>query len=320
MKSVVVLGSTGSLGVQALEILKKHADKFQIIGLSAHKNASLLKKQAKQFNVSKTATTPGAINALAKLKNADIVLNLISGLAGLAPSLAALKAKKTLLLANKETVVAEGQKLKKYLKQIVPIDSEHNAIFEILRAYPKNKIEKIYLPCSGGPLWNFTEKQLKKVTLSQVLDHPKWKMGKKISVESATLINKGLEIIEAHYLFNVPIKNITPFYHPQAKIHGMVKFKNQPLPLAYVSKPDMREHIENALLFPDNSKKIHPLHFFPKPLRHKHLKGIEIVLANSGNMKKFLIAEEKIIKKFLDHRINLEDMFDKISLKNKKII
>ncbi|MFA5821341.1 MAG: 1-deoxy-D-xylulose-5-phosphate reductoisomerase [Candidatus Gracilibacteria bacterium] len=305
MKKVVVLGSTGSLGVQALEILKKHADKFQIIGLSAHKNASLLKKQAKQFKVSKTATTTFAILSLAKLKDADLILNLISGLAGLRPSLAALKAKKTLLLANKETVVAAGPQLKKHLKQIIPLDSEHNAIFEILRANPKEKIEKIYLPCSGGPLWNFTEKQLQKVTPAQVLNHPRWKMGKKISVESATLINKGLEIIEAHYLFNVPIANIVPFYHPEAKIHGMIKFKNHPEPIAYVSKPDMKEHIENALLFPDNSKKIHALHFFPKKLHHKHLKGIDIVLANfhknPKQMKKFLLAEEKAIQKFLSH-------------------
>ncbi len=312
MKKVVVLGSTGSLGIQALEILKKHTDKFQVIGLSAHKNKALLKKQSKQFKIFKTATTPNAINALAKLKDADLVLNLISGLAGLAPSFAALKAKKTLLLANKETVVAEGFKLKKYLKQIVPLDSEHSAIFEILRAHPKQKIEKIYLPCSGGPLWNFTEKQLRKVTLAQVLNHPKWKMGKKISVESATLINKGFEIIEAHHLFNVPIANIIPFYHPEAKIHGLVKFRNHPLPIAYVSKPDMREHIENALLFPDNSKKIHALHFFPKKLHHKYLKGIEIVLANfqknPNRMKKFLQIEEKAIRKFLTKKISFSKL------------
>ncbi|MFA5948400.1 MAG: hypothetical protein WC806_05560 [Candidatus Gracilibacteria bacterium] len=252
MKKIIILGSTGNLGQKALNILKKYKKEFKIIGLSAYQNEGLLKKQAKEFKVNNDSVIlvkkdgeKKLIN-LVKTKEADVIINFLSGISGILPTMLALKNKKIVILANKEAIVAKGYEMKKYLHQIIPVDSEHNAIFEILKTHPKGKIKNIYLPCSGGPLYEKTKKELSTVSLKQVLSHPKWKMGKKISVESATLINKGFEIIEAHYLFNIPLKNIKVFLHKEAQIHGIVEFVDGKI-LAYISEPNMAIHIENAI-------------------------------------------------------------------------
>lgn len=321
-RKIVVLGSTGSLGVQTLELLKKYKNHFEIVGLSANKNLKLLSDQAKKFKVKDFVLTAkdGGRKISELISLGDVIVNVISGVAGIGPSEFALKLGKTLLLGNKESLVAEGRKMMNLNRenQIIPIDSEHNAIYEILKKYPNLKVEKIILPCSGGPFVNKTQKQLMSVTANQALNHPKWKMGKKISLESATLINKGLEIIEAHYLFGLPIRKILVVLHPQCLIHAAVKFKEKTV--AYYANPDMREHIENALAhaanLPPIKRNIRVLNSakfkFDKISKLK-LPGIKVVLnafhRNQRSLKKFLIKEEKVLEKFLANKISFLDIF-----------
>lgn len=298
MQKVVILGSTGSLGMQTLEILEKHRGYFEVIGLAANTNEALLKKQAAKFKVKNVALSSrakqSALTKLATLKEADIIVNVLPGIAGVTPSLTALKAGKTLLLGNKESLFVQGEKIMKLagamfpnpglpikhhpLPRLIPLDSEHNAIFEILRKVygeaaakklPRPRIKKIIIPCSGGPFYGLSKELLAQVTPEQAIRHPRYKMGKKISVESATLINKGLEIIEARHLFGLPLSKITTVFHPECEIHGAVEFfHSKPARIfsdaktaklsrisdsstttyAYFSNPDMRTHIENAFV------------------------------------------------------------------------
>ncbi|MFH1284783.1 MAG: 1-deoxy-D-xylulose-5-phosphate reductoisomerase [Candidatus Peregrinibacteria bacterium] len=329
MKNIVILGSTGSLGRQAIEVLKKYKKDFKIIGLSAYKNEKLLRLQAKTLrvppkNLVLSSRDPASrLVSLAKLKDADIIINVLSGISGIAPALAALKAGKTLLLGNKEAAVAQGLALTKFAKNLIPLDSEHNAVFEILKYFPKKTVKSITLPCSGGPFLGKTPAFLKNITVSQTLSHPKWKMGKKISVESATLINKGFEIIEAHYLFNLPVSKIKVKIHPQCLIHAIVEFGDGSS-YAYVSKPDMREHIENALLraistTPRTRSKIRP--FIPEKFKfsdpdHAAFPGIRLVLkafrSSKKNLKPFLKKEEKVINDFLAGKIAFPEIFTRL--------
>ena len=324
MQNVVILGSTGSLGVQALEVLARYKKHFKVVGLSANVNKNLLEKQAKKFSVKNfvlaSASTPLSLAKLASLKNADIIINVLSGIAGIFPSLTALKAGKILLLGNKESLVAEGKKLMKLAAngRLFPLDSEHNAIFEILQNFPDKKIEKIILPCSGGPFYKKTKTELKAVTVAETLAHPKWNMGPKVSVESATLINKGLEIVEAFYLFNLPLKKISAAYHPECQIHGAVKFKGENFLTAYVSAPDMREHLENALLraaaLPAKFKNFQKISLSSlKKVSSKTLLGLDFVLnffqKNPTKMKNFLLHEENLIHKFLEGKIKFLEIF-----------
>ena len=325
IRKVVVLGSTGSLGAQTLQVLEKYKKHFKVIGLSAYENKELLRQQAKKFEVQKEnvvlASKDGSqkITDLAKLKDADIVINVLSGIAGIEPSKAALESGKTLLLGNKESLISSGMKLLKMPGKIIPIDSEHNAISEILKKYPKKKVGKIILPCSGGPLWSKTDRQLKKVTIKDVLQHPKWNMGEKMAVESATLLNKGLEIIEAYYLFLLPLKKIEVVIHPECMIHGIVEFAGGER-IAYISKPDMKEHIENALLAASGMKastrvirKLKRKEYVFQNPNHKILHGINIVLKvfqqNPYKMENFLQKEEETINKFLKGKIKFLEIF-----------
>jgi 1-deoxy-D-xylulose-5-phosphate reductoisomerase len=337
MKKVVILGSTGSLGKQAIEVLKKYKEDFKIIALCANKNKKLLNTQAKSLKIHPknvilaSENSQKKIENLAKLKEVDIVINVISGTLGIVPSKIALKSNKILLLGNKESLVAEGEKIMELAKKntqtfpLIPLDSEHNAIFEILKKNPGKKIKKIIIPCSGGPFLGKTKAQLKKVTAKDALSHPKWKMGPKITIESATLINKGFEIIEAHYLFSLPLDKIETRIHPECKIHGIVEFQfpgtKKTEKIAYISKPDMREHIQNALLRAIN--KPTPAKSRTKPLQEslfaltkpdqKILNGIEIVLKhfkkNPRKMEAFLKKEESVINRFLQNEIKFLDIF-----------
>ncbi len=329
-KKIVVLGSTGSLGTQILGLLSTYSKHFNVIGLSANKNEQLLKKQAKKFGVKNIALTRAQILKLATLKEADIIVNVLSGSSGIAPTIAALKSGKTLLLANKESLFAEGEKIMKLAKlcsipQIIPLDSEHNAVFEILKKYPRQKVKKIILPCSGGPFWGKKNKELKNVTLAQAIAHPKWKMGTKISLESATLINKGFEIIEAHYLFDLPLKKIEVYLHPECILHGTVEFKD--FTAGYIGKPDMAEHLENALLrsigiTPKNHriKKIKLGKFSDKKISFNAL-GIKTVIQafNRGikNRKNFLKKEEKVLKDFIRGRVTFDRILRVLSCDQK---
>lgn len=329
MQKVVILGSTGSLGIQTLEVLEKYKKHFEVIGLSANVNKSLLEKQAKKWKVKKiilaSATATSKLIELAATKEADIIINVLSGVSGIGPSIAALKAGKILLLGNKESLFVEGKKIMKLAaaQKLIPLDSEHNAIFEILKKFPHEKIEKIIIPCSGGPFYGKSKKFLAKVSAAEALKHPRYKMGKKISIESASLLNKGFEVIEAHHLFGLPLGKIATAFHPECEIHGAVKFKNNDYPVAYFSKPDMREHLENALLrsagLPLKNLKIKILksaRLVLKPLRPGALKGLDLTLKvfkkskNSPKLlKRFLLREEKLILKFLQNKINFLKLF-----------
>lgn len=366
MQKVIILGSTGSLGIQALEVLGKYKKHFRVIGLSANTSAELLKKQAKKFKVkttvlcAKIATTAGysaqSLVKLATSKEADIIINVLSGSSGIAPTIAALKAGKTLLLGNKESLFVEGEKIMKLaatppssssklygqwlyesapaipsgavpLSRLIPLDSEHNAIYEILQKFPNRKIKKIIIPCSGGPFYGKSAAALAKVSATQALKHPRYKMGKKISIESATLLNKGLEIIEAHHLFGLPLEKITAAFHPECEVHGAVEFEgtaaSHPRTIAYFARPDMREHLENAIrrtagLSPKKLK-IKILKTpgkFLRPIVTGPLKGLHIVLENFKKLKKspkklkdFLLREEKLITEFLHKKISFLDIF-----------
>lgn len=331
MKKVVVLGATGSLGKQTLKILRKYPKNFEVYGITGHTQRGALKALGKKFRISPErviiAKNKGSrsLERLATDKKVDIVINVLSGTVGIGSTVAALKSGKILLLGNKESLICEGNKLKKYLPQIIPIDSEHNAIYEILQKFPKKKIKSITLPCSGGPLWDKTKQELEKVKVDEVLNHPRWKMGKKILVESATLINKGMEIIEARYLFNLPFSKIKTTLHKECKIHGVVEFTDGSS-YCYVSKPDMREHIENALLRSvkkaPRSGKITPLNeskYQLEKINNENLIGIDIVLKrfqqSPKNMKKFLDKEERVVKKFLEGKIKFPSIFKLLKIK-----
>jgi 1-deoxy-D-xylulose-5-phosphate reductoisomerase len=332
MKKVVILGSTGSLGLKSIEILNKYRRHFKIIGICANQNEALLKKQGALLQIpSKNIALakkdgPLKIIKLSILKEADIIINVLSSVAGINPTIQALKSNKTVLLGNKESIIAKGKEIiylaGKNNTTLIPLDSEHNAIFEILKKHPNEKIKKIIIPCSGGPFLNNSQAQLKTVTSKEALNHPKWKMGPKITIESATLLNKGFEIIEAHYLFNLPLSKIEAKIHPQCQVHAIVEFKSGKK-IAYVSSPDMSEHIENALLHAINkktpgSKKIAPLSakFAFLKVPHEKLPGIEIVLnafkKNPNAMTKFLKKEEKVISTFLNGKIKFTEIFEKL--------
>jgi 1-deoxy-D-xylulose-5-phosphate reductoisomerase len=316
MKKIVILGATGSLGIQMLKVLEKYQDRAKVIGISAKRNFNLLRAQAKQYGVENTvlASEGGSVDQLACLPEADIVVNVLPGLAGVPPTLSALNSGKLLLLGNKESLVAEGKSLD--TSRIISLDSEHNAIYEIIAANPKEKIKSITIPCSGGPFLN--RENLNDVTAEEALNHPKWKMGPKVSLESATLINKGIEILEAHYLFNLPLEQIHAVIHPECQIHGIVEFEDRTL--AYYAQPDMKEHLENALChaleISPPRRDIHlfdPTQFQLTSPPHHRLPGIQIVLDNfqrsPGEMRKFLYKEEQALQKFLDGKIGFQEIF-----------
>lgn len=277
MKKITILGSTGSIGVSALDVIEKNPELFQVVALSAGNNIRLLKKQIEKFNPRVVAVAnkdhavklretlnvknkikvffgEEGLKEIAAFPAADIVISAISGSAGLIPTIAAIEAGKDIALANKETMVLAGEivtvmSCKKGIK-IIPVDSEHSAIFQCLEGSKRENLRRIILTASGGPFLNFTENQIKKVTLNQALRHPRWKMGKKITIDSASMMNKGLEVIEAKWLFNVNISDIDVVIHPQSIVHSMVEFVDGAY-LAQMGVPDMKIPIAYALTYPE---------------------------------------------------------------------
>ncbi|MCL2634778.1 MAG: 1-deoxy-D-xylulose-5-phosphate reductoisomerase [Oscillospiraceae bacterium] len=253
-KQIILLGSTGSIGIQTLQVAKAH--NIKVVALSAHSNEQLLNSQAHEFGVKPEHTclsseNPDKLCTLAAIKNCTVV-NAIVGSAGLKPTLSAINAGNTVALANKETLVAGGEIVIKAAKDnnvsIIPIDSEHSAIMQCLAA-SNNEIHKIILTASGGAFLGYTKEQLKSVTKEQALHHPNWSMGAKITVDSATMMNKGLELIEAMHLFNVSHEQIEIVIHPQSIIHSAVEFTDGSI-IAQMSNPDMRLPIQYALTYP----------------------------------------------------------------------
>jgi 1-deoxy-D-xylulose-5-phosphate reductoisomerase len=252
MRRVIILGSTGSIGTQALEVIEANPDRFQVVGLAAGKNAELLAEQAAKFGVKDAVQGAEAATRLVEDLDADVVINGITGSIGLAPTLATLKTGKTLALANKESLIVGGRLVTEAAKpgQIVPVDSEHSALAQCLLGGTAAEVRKLILTASGGPFRGWSREQLQDVTPAQALAHPTWVMGKVVTTNSATMVNKGLELIEAHLLFDIPFDRIEVTVHPQSVVHSMVEFVDGSV-LAQCSPPDMRLPIALGMSWPE---------------------------------------------------------------------
>ena len=274
-KQICILGSTGSIGTQALDVIRQHPDLYEAYALTANDSVEKLAEQAREFNPAavvianearyeelkaKLADTDGKVyaghKALCEIVEAgpvDMVLAALVGFAGLEPTIRAIKARKKICLANKETLVVAGELIldlvSKYHVDLLPVDSEHSAIFQCLVGEEMNEVDKILLTCSGGPFRNFTHEQLLTVTAADALRHPTWKMGAKITIDSASLMNKGFEVMEAKWLFGVPAEKIEVLVHPQSVVHSGVQFKDGAVK-AQLGVPDMRLPIQYAFSFP----------------------------------------------------------------------
>ncbi|MEW6557036.1 MAG: 1-deoxy-D-xylulose-5-phosphate reductoisomerase [Elusimicrobiota bacterium] len=316
MVKISVIGSTGSIGTSALDVIS-HLNNVKIVGLSANKNIALLKKQAKKFKPEIIATGSDGLNNIAMIEQADIVLIAVVGAAGLKPLINAIELKKKIALANKEALVIAGdlitKLLEKYHAEIIPVDSEHSAIFQCIDGKNGKEISKIILTASGGPFRNYSWTKLAKVKIKDVLKHPTWKMGKKITVDSATLINKGFEVIEAHYLFGIPYEKIKVVVHPQSIVHSAVEFIDGSI-ITQMSNTDMRLPIQYALTYPERKKSpvkkldltsVGKLEFFRLP--SKNFPCFELAMFSAkigGTMPTVLNAANEIaVKKFLDGQI-----------------
>lgn len=252
MRRVIILGSTGSIGTQALEVIEANPDRFQVVGLAAGKNTDLLFEQAAKFGVKDAVQGAEAATKLVEDVDADVVINGITGSIGLAPTLATLNSGKTLALANKESLIVGGRLVTAAAKpgQIVPVDSEHSALAQCLLGGTAAEVRKLILTASGGPFRGWSREQLQDVTPAQALAHPTWVMGKVVTTNSATMVNKGLELIEAHLLFDIPFDRIEVTVHPQSVVHSMVEFVDGSV-LAQCSPPDMRLPIALGMSWPD---------------------------------------------------------------------
>ena len=279
-RRITVLGSTGSIGTQGLEVIAQHGDKFEIVGLSAGKNVELLAEQIRKFNPQKVSVVDEKSAAVLKQNlgstetkivvgetasadiaglSCDVVLNGITGAAGLPATISALKSGAKLALANKESLVIGGKLVLDIAgeEQIIPVDSEHSALAQCLRGEDKSQIKKLILTASGGPFRGKSKSELEKVSLEETLKHPTWAMGQVVTINSATLMNKGLEVIEAHLLFGIDFKNIEVVVHPQSIVHSMVEFVDGST-MAQASPPNMKVPIALALSWPDRLEDISP--------------------------------------------------------------
>jgi 1-deoxy-D-xylulose-5-phosphate reductoisomerase len=252
MRRVIILGSTGSIGTQALEVIEANPGRFQVVGLAAGQNGELLAEQAAKFGVKHAVQGAEAATKLVEDLDADVVINGITGSIGLAPTLATLKSGKILALANKESLIVGGRLVTDAAApgQIVPVDSEHSALAQCLLGGSAQEVRKLILTASGGPFRGWSREQLQDVTPAQALAHPTWVMGKVVTTNSATMVNKGLELIEAHLLFDIPFDRIEVTVHPQSVVHSMVEFVDGSV-LAQCSPPDMRLPIALGMSWPE---------------------------------------------------------------------
>jgi 1-deoxy-D-xylulose-5-phosphate reductoisomerase len=252
MRRIIILGSTGSIGTQALEVIAANPDRFEVVGLAAGSNREVVADQARRFGVEHTAFGADEAAQLVRSVSADVVLNGITGSVGLGPTLAALETGATLALANKESLIVGGELVTSLAApgQIVPVDSEHSAIAQALRSGAPSEVARLVLTASGGPFRGRTRESLREVTPAEALAHPTWDMGLVVTTNSSTLVNKGLEVIEAHLLFGVPYDSIEVTVHPQSIVHSMVEFVDGST-IAQASPPDMRLPISLGLDWPN---------------------------------------------------------------------
>ena len=345
MKKIAVLGSTGSIGTQTLDIVRKNTDALKVTVLAAGSNVKLIEEQIREFNpdiavlfsesaamelATKVADLPvkvlsgmdGMIEA-ATYEKVDTVVTSMVGMIGIKPTIAAIKAGKDIALANKETLVTAGHiimpLIKEYGVSLLPVDSEHSAIFQSMNGENRKRVSKILLTASGGPFRGRTIDELKNVTLEDALKHPNWAMGQKITIDSATLVNKGLEVMEAAWLFDVPATNVQVVVHPQSVIHSMVEYEDTAV-IAQLGCPDMRLPIQYALFYPDrrflDAKK---LNFFemksltfeePDMETFKGLKFALMAASSAGSMPTvFNAANEEAVAMFLNRKIGFLDIY-----------
>ena len=345
-KRIAILGSTGSIGRQALDVIRQHRDLFEVELLTANNSSNLLISQAVEFDANAVvicneqkykevhdALDPYDIKVFAGMQSVcdlvtgdtiDIVLTSMVGFSGLSSTVAAVKAGKTIALANKETLVAAGEIVIdlaiRHGARILPVDSEHSAIFQCLMGSAGEEVEKIHLTASGGPFRTWDKETIAKATRAQALNHPNWSMGSKITIDSATMMNKGLEIIEARWLFGTPGDKINVVVHPESIIHSMIEYADGSV-IAQMGHPDMREAIQFAFSYPkrlplDNKKldfaALGSLSFFaPDQEKFPALKLAYESLAKGGNMACIMnAANEAAVAAFLQERIGFYDITD----------
>ena len=345
-RQIAILGSTGSIGTQALEVVEEHPDLYEVYCLTANNRVEQLAEQAKKFKPAavvianeahydrlcslldsepdiKVYAGAKAIDEIVEAGPIDMVLTAMVGFAGLSPTIHAIKAHKTICLANKETLVVAGalicQLAQQYRTPILPVDSEHSAIFQSIVGEGDNEIEKILLTASGGPFRTFSSEQLANVTKADALRHPTWNMGAKITIDSATMINKGFEVIEAKWLFGVDADKIEVLVHPQSIVHSAVQFVDGAVK-AQLGVPDMRLPIQYAFSYPNrlhlSSERLdlfsHPLEFFKPDMEKFRCLALAFeAIKRGGNMPCILNAANEIVNRaFLDDRCSFLQMAD----------
>ncbi len=339
MKKVSILGSTGSIGISSLDVIRMHPDDFKVTGLSAHSNYRLLAKQANEFKPEVVTLANSelskefeqlltyrpnilygvkGVSQLSASSGADIVINSIVGAAGLLPTISALSTGIDVALANKESLVVGGQLVtdlaQKNNANIIPVDSEHNAIFQCLKGNKDRELRRIILTASGGPFLNLPLEDIANVTVEQALNHPTWGMGRKISIDSATMVNKGLEIIEAKWLFDLPVSMVDVVIHPQSIVHGMAEFSDGSC-LAVMGPTSMSVPIAYSLYYPDYSadapagvldfNKTFSLEFLAPDIKRFPALNLAREVASAGGTLPavFNAANEVAVASFLEGRI-----------------
>lgn len=330
-QQICILGSTGSIGTQALDVVRQHPDRYEVYALTANNSVDKLVEQAREFHPAavvvanedryeelkqklsdlpdiKAYAGKAALNEIVEADPIDAVLASMVGYAGLEPTINAIKAHKKICLANKETLVVAGELILSLVEQhhapLLPVDSEHSAIFQCLVGEDMNKVDKILLTCSGGPFRNYTEEQLSTVTAADALRHPTWKMGAKITIDSATLMNKGFEVMEARWLFGVPAERIQVLIHPQSVVHSGVQFMDGAVK-AQLGVPDMRLPIQYAFSYPQrlslDGERLdlfttgHLDFFEPDPKKFRCLGLAYEAIRRGGNMPCILNAANEVV-------------------------
>lgn len=345
MKKISILGSTGSIGTQALDVIKNNKDKYKVAALSCARSIELLCQQIEEFRPEAVCVEKPedasvisskyngvdvyygkeGLKTIAAMENCDMVLNSLMGMRGLEPTLAAVNAGKDIAFANKETLVVGGELVMKAVKEkgvkLLPVDSEHSAIFQSLQGNQQNEIRRIILTASGGPFRGYSLEQLEGVTLQQALNHPNWSMGSKITIDSASMMNKGLEVIEAKWLFDVPLEKIQIVVHPQSILHSAVEYMDGSI-IGQMGNPDMRVPIAYAFSYPDRldlTSSVESLDFFGMktgmefyPADSKIFKTIEMAYEASRRGGSYPVvlngANEVLVDMFLKGKIRFIDI------------
>lgn len=349
MENIAILGSTGSIGRSSLEVMDKLSHRFRVVGLAAGRNIQLLEKQVEKFkpkivsvekeeaaekfrrkfrdrSIQVTFSQEGA-EAVASFKENDIVISAITGIEGLRPTLAAVGTGKKVALANKESMVVAGALIQSLVEksgaQVIPVDSEHSGVFQCLAKEKVEDVKRVILTASGGPFFRRSFQEMGEITLEDALNHPRWKMGKKVTIDSATLMNKGLELIEAHWLFNIEPRKLEVLIHPQSIVHSLVELNDGSV-LAQLSPTDMRVPIQYALTYPEREdsllpsldlKKIGSLEFFaPDDEKFPLLKLARLALDEGASFPIVLnAANEVAVDAFLQKKLGFLEISEIVS-------